>query len=49
MLRITAPHFVAGIVRGGPCAPIISYMKGMTLREIKAYCRKKGWIVETMP
>lgn len=46
MLRIVAPHFVAGIVRGGACAPIIAYMKGWTLREIRDYCARKGWLVE---
>lgn len=46
MLRITAPHFVAGIVQGGMVAPIIKYMKGWTLREIRAYCERKGWTVE---
>lgn len=49
MLRIVAPHFVAGIVRGGRAAPIIAYMKGWTLREIQAYCGKKRWAVEVMP
>ena len=46
MLRIVAPHFVAGIVRGGLCAPIIKYMKGWTLAQIRAYCKKKKWEVE---
>ena len=48
MLRIVAPHFVAGIVRDGPVAPIISYMKGWTLARIRAYCARKGWSVEVM-
>lgn len=48
MLRITAPHFVAGIVQGGMVAPIIKYMKGWTYKEIKSYCDKKGWKVEIM-
>ncbi len=48
MLRITAPRFVAGIVRGGLCAPIIKYMKGWTLAQIKSYCKRKGWTVEVM-
>jgi hypothetical protein len=49
MLRIVAPHFVAGIVRQGPAAPIISYMKGWTLARIQTYCKAKGWIMEIMP
>lgn len=48
MLRITAPHFVAGIIRGGLCAPIIRYMKGWKLAEIQAYCAKKRWTIEIM-
>lgn len=46
LARITAPHFCAGIVRGGLCAPIIRYMKGWTRARIVAYCASKGWEVE---
>jgi len=49
MLRIIAPHFVAGIVRGEAVAPIIKYMKGWTLAQIRAYCQQKGWTVEELP
>lgn len=49
MLRIVATHFVAGIVRGGDVAPIIKYMKGWTLKQIRVYCARKGWTVEVMP
>jgi len=48
MLRILAPHFVAGIVRGGQVAPIIRYMKGWTYRRILDYCARKGWSVEVI-
>jgi hypothetical protein len=48
MLRIVAPHFVAGIVRGGLCAPIIRYMRGWTYRQIAEYCQRKGWQVEKL-
>lgn len=48
MVRIVAHHFVAGIVRGGLCAPIIKYMKGWTLAQIRAYCERKRWAVEVM-
>jgi len=48
MLRITAPHFVAGIVRGGLCAPIIKYMQDKTLAWIQEYCARKGWKIEVM-
>lgn len=49
MLRISSARFVAGIVRGGRCAPIIAYMKGWTLKQILTYCRAKGWTVEQFP
>jgi hypothetical protein len=49
MLRITAPHFCAGIVRGGECAPILrKHLKGKTLREIREYCRARGWKLEVL-
>lgn len=48
MVRITAPHFCAGVVRGGQVAPIISYMKGWTLQQIQDYCRRRSWKVEVM-
>ena len=37
MIRITSPHFCAGIA-DGRSAPILAYMKGWTVRRIKAYC-----------
>jgi len=49
MVRIVAPHFTAGMVRGGACAPILHYMraKGWTLRQIRAYCHdEQGWTME---
>lgn len=49
MVRILAPHFVAAIVRGGECAPILSYMRGWTLPRILAYVRSKRWTAEVMP
>lgn len=49
MIRIVAPYFVAGIVKGGSVAPIIKYMKGWTLKEIQEYCKRKGWEVEIYP
>ena len=44
-LRIEAPHFVAGAIKGGLWAPIIGYMRGWTLGRIKAYCLAKGWAI----
>jgi hypothetical protein len=39
---------VAGIERGGQCAPIISYMRGWTHRRIAEYCARKGWACEAI-
>lgn len=46
MLRITAPHFVAGVVPGKAAAPIVSYMRSWTPERIKEYCKARGWQVE---
>jgi len=47
LLRITAPHFVAGMdTETRECAPIINYMKMWTIGGIKSYCEKKGWKCE---
>lgn len=43
MVRIEAPHFCAGIIQGGESAPILYYMKGWTLKQMRAYCEKNGW------
>lgn len=47
VIRIVAPHFVAGIVphngRVVNAAPILRYMIHWTGREVAAYCAKKGW------
>ena len=48
--RITAPHFVAGVVLEDDvvvrAAPIIKYMRGWNSARIKSYTRKKGWWYE---
>jgi hypothetical protein len=50
MLRIEAPHFVAGLVyhidKNNECPPIIKYMKTWSINKIRWYCNKKGWKVE---
>lgn len=50
LLRVSAPHFVAGAVcadeRVETTAPILKYMKTWTLREVEEYCEKKGWQLE---
>ena len=43
MIRIIAPHFVAGIIPGERAAPILRYMMGWSEARIIAYCRTKGW------
>lgn len=47
MIRITAPHFCAGIIRGD-AAPILRFMKGWSVRRIRGYCRAKGWQFELL-
>jgi hypothetical protein len=50
LLRITAPHFVAGIIVSttfmNHCAPILGYMKRWNMEHILSYCEKKGWKCE---
>ena len=45
MLRIVAPHFVAG---WSPqrVAPILAYMRGWPTQRVQRYCRLKGWQCE---
>ncbi len=52
IIRIEAPHFVAGIVKekGKPCrhAPILRWMAGMRNEAIKDYCKRKGYKYEEL-
>ena len=47
MIRIVAPHFVAGVVlkdeRVIYAAPILKWMAGWTVDRVEGYCRSKGW------
>jgi len=47
MIEIDAPHFYSVLgVRGGvvvKAAPIVAWMKGKSVREVTAYCKRKGW------
>jgi hypothetical protein len=47
LLRIEAPHFVAGLDVTGrlvsDAAPIVAYMIGWSVRRVIAYCRRKRW------
>jgi hypothetical protein len=49
LLRIEAPHFVAGIVAENyvvrQAAPILRYMVGWRTLRVWDYCRKKNWSV----
>ena len=52
MIIIDAPHFCCGILiedgRVTVTAPIVGWMKGKTLGEVKSYCARKGWHVTMM-
>ena len=47
LIEINAPHFYCGLVaRDGvvvTTAPIVAWMKGKRVVEVRAYCRRKGW------
>lgn len=47
LIRVVAPHFVAGVdVTAHRAAPILHYMAGWSEARIRAYCAGKGWAVE---
>jgi hypothetical protein len=48
LVRITAPHFCAGVELGRRAAPIVRYMRTWPLQRIADYCRRKGWRVEIL-
>lgn len=44
MIRILAPHFVAGVdLSARRAAPILSYMRTWSAERIARYCQSKGW------
>lgn len=47
LVRIVAPHFVAGLVADGgrvvEAAPILRYMLGWTGSQVARYCRRGAW------
>lgn len=46
VVQVQAPHFCAGLEIGkkfNKCAPILSYMKNWTLRDIHNYVTQKQW------
>lgn len=51
LLRITAPHFCAGIVLDDAghvirAAPILAWIRGRKIDAITAYAKRKGWLIE---
>ena len=53
LIRITAPHFTAGAVLYAgvvqePAAPIIRWMAGWGLSDVRFYCQSKGWRLEVL-
>ncbi len=51
LLRITAPHFVAGAEFDGRCvraAPILRWMLGLSLTSVLQYCERKGWQADVL-
>ena len=51
LLRVVAPHFVAGAVWeqysqwvcSDNTAPILRWMRGKSAAEVRPYLRRKGW------
>lgn len=47
LLRVEAPHFVAGLVlcegRVEATAPILRHMYGWSLERVLAHCHRLGW------
>lgn len=55
LVRITAPHFVAGLIydpetdRVTMAAPILRYMMGWSRDMVADYCKSKDWTATTRP
>lgn len=47
LVRVSAPHFVAGLVTDGErctvAAPIMKWAVGKTEDELRSYFTRKGW------
>lgn len=53
LVRITAPHFCAGVEiddkdKVVKFAPILKWTKGRTLWWLERYCKKKKWEIEVL-
>jgi len=51
LIRIVAPHFVAGIILDDydfvcETAPILHYMLSWSYNEVKRHCVHRGWTYE---
>jgi hypothetical protein len=48
MIRITAPHFTAGLIFQNDvvvtAAPILHYMRGWSRKQVEEYCVRKRWV-----
>jgi hypothetical protein len=53
LARVTAPHFVAGLVLRAAtvheAAPILRYMLGWSAQRVARYCAHKGWGIARVP
>jgi hypothetical protein len=53
LVRVVAPHFVAGIVMAGDvctaAAPILRWAVGKTRGELRAYFARRGWTANVVP
>lgn len=49
LLRIEAPHFVAGVIIGLAAAPIVGYMREWDYERIVRYCFRRRWSVREVP
>lgn len=51
--RIEAPHFVAAVTaeagRVTKAAPIVGYMRGLSVGRVLSYCARMGWTCELLP
>lgn len=50
LIRITSNYFCAGVVAHDDvvthAAPILKYMRGWTIKRVRAYCKIKDWDCE---
>jgi hypothetical protein len=49
LIQIAAPHFCAGAVlsddRVSRSAPILAWMRGQSLDQMRVHCRRKRWLL----